>query len=122
MSFKDLNGLMKQAQEMQAQMQERMQAAEAEAANLRVTGDAGAGLVRVTMNGRMEVVEVALDDALLSEEKSVIEDLLAAACNQAVKQASEAQRSAMADAAGGLGLPGGLDLGNIGDLLGKMKF
>ncbi len=122
MSIKDLSGLMKQAQEMQARMQEQMQAAQEEAANLRVTGDAGAGLARVTMNGRFEVVEISLDDALLKEEKSVVEDLIAAACNDAVRRAGEAQQAKMAEAAGGMGLPGGMDLGSLGDLLGKMKF
>ncbi len=122
MSIKDLSGLMKQAQEMQEKMQARMQEAQAEIANLRVAGEAGAGLVRVVMNGRCEVVEVQLDDALLREDKGIIEDLIAAACNDAVRRANDAQQEKMAAAAGGFGLPGGLDLGNLGDLFGKMKF
>ena len=122
MSMKDLGGLMKQAQEMQAKMQEQMQAAQAEVANLRVTGEAGAGLARVVMNGRCEVVEIALDDALMKEDKAIIEDLVAAACNDAVRRAKEAEQAKMAEAAQGFGLPGGLDLGGIGDLFGKMKF
>ena len=122
MSMKDLSGLMKQAQAMQEQMQEQMQAAQEEAARMTVTGDAGAGLANVTINGRFEATAVELDEALMSEDKSIIEDLIAAAFNDAVRRVGEAQREKMAGMAGGMGLPGGLDLGSLGDLFGKMKF
>ena len=100
----------------------KMQAAQEEATNLTVTGEAGAGLVRVTMNGRFEVAGVELDSSVMSEDKAIIEDLIAAACNDAVRRAGEAQQAKMAEMTQGFGLPGGLDMGNLGDILGKMKF
>ena len=105
--MKGLGDLMKQAQE----MQERMQGVQAEIAALEVTGESGAGLAKVVMNGRHEVKRVMLDDALLKEEKEVIEDLLAAACNDAVRRVESLQQEKMSGMAAGFGLP-----------LGKMPF
>ena len=78
----DLNELMKQAK----QMQEQFQKAQEDLVNLVVVGESGAGLVRVEMNGRYDVVNLDLNDSLMSEEKEVIEDLLAAAVNDAVRR------------------------------------
>ncbi|MEE4189959.1 MAG: YbaB/EbfC family nucleoid-associated protein [Halieaceae bacterium] len=77
-----LNDLMKQAQEMQQKMLE----AKEEVANREFEGQAGAGLVRVTMTGRYDVRRVQVDDSVLGEDKEMLEDLLAAAVNDAVKK------------------------------------
>ncbi|MEL0049127.1 MAG: YbaB/EbfC family nucleoid-associated protein, partial [Gammaproteobacteria bacterium] len=76
----DFGDMMKQAQRLQAQMQET----QAEIAKMQVQGESGAGLVKVTMNGRHEVSRVEIDPSILGEEKTVLEDLLAAACNDTV--------------------------------------
>ena len=83
--------MMKQAQKMQARMQE----AQAEIGQMQVQGESGAGLVKVTMNGRHEVSRVEIDPAVLGEEKSVLEDLLAAACNDTVRRVEKAQAEKM---------------------------
>ena len=105
--MKGLGDLMKQAQ----QVQERMQEMQEEMAKLEVTGESGAGMVSVVMNGRHEVRRVQVDDSLLTEDKSMIEDLLAAACNDAVHKVEKAQQDKMSGLASGFGLP-----------LGKMPF
>ena len=99
--MKGLGDFMKQAQA----MQERMQQVQEEIANLEVVGESGAGLVKIAMNGRHEVRRVQLDDSLLEEAKDVLEDLVAAACNDAVRKVEAAQRDKMAGMASGLGLP-----------------
>ncbi len=99
--MKGLGDFMKQAQA----MQERMQQVQEEIANLEVVGESGAGLVKVTMTGRHEVRRIHLDDSLLTESKDVLEDLVAAACNDAVRKVEAAQRDKMAGMASGLGLP-----------------
>jgi nucleoid-associated protein EbfC len=99
--MKGIGDLMKQAQEMQA----RMQKVQEEVAALAVDGESGAGLVKVNMNGRHEVRRVHIDASLLSEDKEVLEDLLAAACNDAVRKVAAAQQEKMAGMAAGLGLP-----------------
>jgi DNA-binding YbaB/EbfC family protein len=98
--MKGLGDLMKQAQA----MQERMQQAQQELAAMEVQGESGAGLVKVTMNGRHEVRRVAIDPSLMGEDREVLEDLLAAACNDAVRRVGEAQQQKMAGMASGLGL------------------
>lgn len=102
----DLNKIMQQAR----QMQEQMQKAQEEQARQLVTGESGAGLVRITMNGHHEVKKVELDPALLNEEREVVEDLIAAAINAAVKKVMENSRNAMAGVASGLGLPPGFKM------------
>lgn len=102
----DLNELMKQAR----QMQEQMQQAQKEAANLVLVGESGAGLVKVHMNGRHDVKRVELDDGLLGEDKDVIEDLIAAAVNDVVKKLEEQNKTAMAGMASGFKLPEGFKL------------
>ena len=95
--------LMKQAQE----MQERMQKMQEELANAEVTGESGAGLVKVTMTGRHDVKQVQVDDSLLQEEKEVLEDLLAAAVNDAVRRVEETNKDKMSGLASGINLPPG---------------
>jgi hypothetical protein len=99
--MKGLGDLMKQAQA----MQERMQQVQEEMAAMEVDGESGAGLVKVTMNGRHEVRRVNIDSSLLAEDKEVLEDLVAAACNDAVRKISVEQQDKMSGMASGLGLP-----------------
>jgi DNA-binding YbaB/EbfC family protein len=105
--MKGIGDFMKQAQE----IQQRMQGIQEEIAALEVVGESGAGLAKVTMNGRHEVKRVMLDDALMAEDKEVIEDLVAAAINDAVRKVERLQQEKMSGMATGLGLP-----------LGKMPF
>ena len=102
----DFNELMKQAR----QMQEQLQKAQQEAANTVCIGESGAGLVRVHMNGRHDVVKVELDDGLLTEDKDVVEDLIAAAINDVVKKLEEKNKGNLAGLAAGLNLPEGFKL------------
>ncbi|MGA0806013.1 MAG: YbaB/EbfC family nucleoid-associated protein [Pseudohongiellaceae bacterium] len=102
----DMKFLMQQAQ----RMQEQLQKAQAELAQKTVVGEAGAGLVKVTMNGKHEVRKVELDPALLQEEQGFIEDLVAAAINAAVRKVEELNRSSMGAMASGLNLPEGFKL------------
>ncbi len=98
--------LMKQAQ----QMQEKMQQMQEEAANQKVTGEAGAGMVKVTMNGRHDVSAVSIDDSLMTEDKEMLEDLLAAAVNDAVRRVEEATQAKMSEMTGGMQMPPGFKM------------
>lgn len=98
----DLNDMMKQAQ----QMQEQMQKAQEELAKAEVQGESGAGMVQVRMNGRHDVRKVTIDQSLLSEDKELLEDLLAAAVNDAVRKVEEGNRDAMSGLTAGLNIPG----------------
>lgn len=99
----DLNELMKQAQ----QMQEKFQQAQQDLANQVVEGESGAGLVRVSINGRHDVKSVNLENSLLKEDKEVVEDLIAAAFNDAVRKLEEKNKEALGAMAGGFNLPEG---------------
>lgn len=101
-----MNELMKQAQ----QMQQKMQQMQEDVSRLEVTGESGAGLVKVTMNGRHDVRQVSLDSSLMGEEKSLLEDLLAAAVNDAVRKVEEASKQKLADITGGLQMPPGFKM------------
>ncbi|MGX5913587.1 YbaB/EbfC family nucleoid-associated protein [Aliidiomarina sp. Khilg15.8] len=103
-----LGNMMKQAQ----QMQEKMQQAQEELANMEVTGEAGAGMVKVTMYGNHNVKRVEIDPSLLGDEdeKEMVEDLVAAATNDAVRRVEEANKEKMSGMAGGMGLPPGMKL------------
>ena len=101
MSMKGLGDLMKQAQ----QVQEKMQEMQAEIASMEVKGESGAGLVKVTMNGRHEVKRIEIDASLLTEDKEVLEDLVAAACNDSVRKLENEQQQKMSGMASGFGLP-----------------
>ena len=98
----NIQDLMKQAQE----MQEKMQEAQAELANAEVEGESGAGMVKVTMNGQHDVKRVTIDPSLLTEEKEMLEDLLAAAVNDAVRKVEANNRDAMSSMTAGLNIPG----------------
>lgn len=101
-----ISDLMQQAQQMQADMQK----AQEELANAEITGEAGAGLVSVVMTGRHDVKRVIIDDAVLGEDKEMLEDLLAAAVNDAVRKVETHNRDKMAEVAGGLNLPAGFKM------------
>ena len=103
MTMKGLGDLMKQAQ----QMQEKVQKAQEEIAALEVTGESGAGLVKVTMTGRHDVKSVAIDHSLLSESKEMLEDLIAAAVNDAVRRVENSQKDRMSELTAGVPLPPG---------------
>ncbi|MDC0598957.1 YbaB/EbfC family nucleoid-associated protein [Gammaproteobacteria bacterium] len=102
----DLNNLMQQAK----QMQEQMQKAQEELAKKEVLGESGAGLVKVTMNGRHEVKKVELDSSLHDEDKDVVEDLIAAAINAAVAKVAENSKGQFSGLTDGLNLPEGFKL------------
>ncbi|MDP1521135.1 YbaB/EbfC family nucleoid-associated protein [Porticoccus litoralis] len=102
----NINDLMKQAQ----QMQEKMQKMQAEAAKAEVTGESGAGMVKVVMNGRHDVRKVTIDPGVLSEDKEFLEDLLAAAVNDAVRKVEETQRQQMEKLTGGMQMPPGFQM------------
>jgi len=101
-----LGNLMKQAQ----QMQENLQKAQAELANMEVTGESGGGMIKVTMTGRHDVRRIAIDDALIGEDKEMLEDLIAAAVNDAVQRVEKANQEHMSKLTSGLNLPPGVKL------------
>ncbi len=101
-----LGGLMKQAQKMQEDMK-RMQE---ELANMEVEGQAGAGLVKVVMTGKHDVKRVSIDDSLLSDDKDMLEDLIAAAVNDAVRRIEATSQERMSGAMAGLNLPPGFKM------------
>ena len=101
-----ISDLMQQAQKMQADMQK----AQEELSNAEVRGESGAGLVSVIMTGRHDVKRVSIDDAVLEEDKEVLEDLLAAAVNDAVRKVEAHNQDAMSGLASGLNLPAGFKL------------
>jgi DNA-binding YbaB/EbfC family protein len=100
-----LGNLMKQAQKMQADMQK----AQEELANIEVQGQSGGGLVSVTMTCRHDVKRVTIDDSVL-DDKEMLEDLVAAAVNDAVRQVEKTVEQKMSGLTSGMGLPGGFKL------------
>lgn len=101
-----LGKLMKQAQE----MQENMQKAQEELANMEVTGQSGGGLVSVVMTGRHDVKRISIDNSLLSDDKDMLEDLIAAAVNDAVHQVEATNQEKMSGMTAGMNLPGGFKM------------
>ncbi len=99
--MKGIGDLMKQAQEMQANMQKMQE----DLAKAEVKGEAGAGLVSVVMTGRHDVKRVHIDDSLMREDKEMLEDLLAAAVNDAVRKIEQQNRDQMAKMTAGMGIP-----------------
>jgi DNA-binding YbaB/EbfC family protein len=106
----NINQLMQQAQKMQEQVQKKMAQAQEELGRTEVTGESGAGLVKVTMTGKHDVKRVAIDAELMKEDKDMLEDLLAAAVNDAVRKVEQLTTERMAGATQGLGLPPGMKL------------
>ena len=101
-----LGNLMRQAQEMQSKMQAKQQ----ELAEKETEGQSGAGMVKVVMNGRHEVKRVTIDPSVLEEDKEFLEDLVAAAVNDAVPRVEEQNKEVMSELTSGLNLPPGMNL------------
>lgn len=101
-----LGDLMKQAQQMQADMQK----AQEEIANMQVEGQSGAGLVKVTMNGQHELLRVNIDDSLIGDDKDMLEDLIAAAVNDASQKLAAESKDKMSGLTAGMQLPPGMKM------------
>ncbi len=98
--------LMKQAQQMQAEMQK----AQEEMAALTVTGESGAGMVRITMTCRHEVKRVEIDDSIVGDDKEMLEDLIVAAFNDAIRRVEKTVQEKFSGMTAGLNLPPGIKL------------
>jgi len=101
-----LGNLMKQAQKMQADMQK----AQEEIQNMEITGQAGGGMVSVVMTGRHDLKRVSIDDSLMQDDKEMLEDLIAAAVNDAVRKIESETKEKMAGMTSGISLPPGMKL------------
>lgn len=101
-----IGNLMKQAQK----MQEDMQRAQEEIANMEVEGQSGGGLVKVLMNGQHELRKVSIDDSLVGDDKDMLEDLVAAAVNDASHRLADASRERLSGLTNGMELPPGMKL------------
>ena len=102
----NMNQFVKQAQALQANMQK----AQAEIASLEVTGESGGGMVKVQMTGRHEVKRVQIEPSIIGEDRGMLEDLVAAAINDAVHRLEAASQAKLSAAMGGLSLPPGVKL------------
>ena len=102
----NINNLMKQAQAMQANMAK----AQAEIATIEVTGESGGGMVKVTMSGKHEVKRVQIEPSVVSEDREMLEDLIAAATNDAVHKVEARVQEKMSSLTAGLQLPPGMNL------------
>lgn len=101
-----LGGMMKQAQ----QMQDRMKKTQEEIAQMEVEAEAGAGMVKVTMTGRHDIKRVEIDPSLMDDDKELLEDLIAAAVNAAVRKVEQTSQEKMAEVTKGMNLPPGMNL------------
>ncbi|KJZ12485.1 MAG: YbaB/EbfC family nucleoid-associated protein [Marinomonas sp.] len=101
-----MGNIMRQAQK----MQENVQKVQDEIANMEVEGQSGAGLVKITMTGRHDVKRVQIDDSLFEDDKEILEDLIAAAVNDAVRNIESTQKSKMDAATEGMPLPPGFKM------------
>ena len=98
--------LMKQAQQMQADMKK----AQEEMGSMTVTGESGAGMVRITMTCQHQVQAVEIDDSLFGDDKEMLEDLITAAFNDAIRKVEQTVKEKFSGMTAGLGLPPGLKL------------
>jgi DNA-binding YbaB/EbfC family protein len=101
-----LANLMQQAQK----MQENLQKAQEELAALEVQGESGGGMVKVVMNGKKEVKKVSIDESLVRDDRDMLEDLVAAAVNDAVNRVNRLKQEKMSALTGGIELPAGFKL------------
>ncbi|THB72392.1 MAG: YbaB/EbfC family nucleoid-associated protein [Gammaproteobacteria bacterium] len=102
--FKDgIEGLMKQAQE----MQKNMLNAQEEMLKMEVTGESGGGMVKIVMNGKHEARRVTIDDSMIGDDKEMLEDLIVAAVNDAAHKVEKMTKERMASLTGGIELPPG---------------
>jgi len=102
----ELGKLMQQAQK----MQEKMQEAQEEMARMEVQGSAGGGMVTVTLTGRHEARRVEIDDSLMNDDREMLQDLVAAAFNDAVQKVEAEQKERFSGMAGGMNLPEGFKM------------
>ncbi len=102
----NMNQFVTQAQALQANMQK----AQAEIASLEVTGESGGGMVKVVMTGRHEVKRVQIEPSIIGDDREMLEDLVAAAINDAVHRLESASQAKLSAAMGGLSLPPGVKL------------
>jgi len=102
----NLGNMMKQAQ----QVQEGMKQMQEKLATIEVEGQSGAGMVKVVMTCRHDVKSISIDDSLVGDDKEMLEDLIAAAFNDAVRRVETTSQEKMAELTGGLGLPPGMNL------------
>jgi DNA-binding YbaB/EbfC family protein len=105
-----LGNILQQAQKMQEELQKQMAQAQKELESAEVLGSAGGNMVVVTMSGRHEVRRVRIDPQLLKDDPEMLEDLVAAAVNDAVNKVGEMSASRMAKVTGGMNLPPGFKL------------
>jgi len=101
-----MGNLMKQAQK----MQDDMAKAQEDIAKIEVTGESGAGLVKIVMTGNHNVRQVNIDQALMEDDKEMLEDLIAAAINDAARRVAETNKDMMAKVTGGMQLPPGMKM------------
>lgn len=101
-----IGNMMKQAQK----MQEDMQKAQQEMANIEVTGQSGGGLVKVTMTCKHDVKRIEIDDSLVGDDKDMLEDLVAAAVNDAVRMVEKTSQDKFSGLTDGMNLPAGFKL------------
>jgi len=106
MAVNPLGELMKQAQS----MQENFQKAQEELAAMEVNAESGGGLVKVVMNGKREVKKISIDDSLLGDDRDMLEDLVAAAINDAVHRVEKMKKEKMSGLTAGIQLPPGMNL------------
>lgn len=101
-----MGNIMKQAQA----MQDKMAKMQEDLAKMEVVGESGAGLVKVTMLGSHSVKRVDIDESLMEDDKDMLEDLVAAAINDAVRRVEETNKEEMSKVTGGMGMPPGMKL------------
>jgi nucleoid-associated protein EbfC len=101
-----LAGLMQQAQK----MQDNLKKAQEELANIEVTGESGGGLISIIMTGKREVRKVSIDPSLLGDDRDMLEDLMAAAINDAVHKVNKMKKEKMSDVTAGVPLPPGFQM------------
>jgi DNA-binding YbaB/EbfC family protein len=102
----NLGNLMQQAQKVQEQMKKMQD----DLVNMEVDAESGAGLVKITMTGKHDIKRVSIDDSLMTEDKEILEDLIAAAVNDAVRKVEADSQGKMGDMTAGMGLPAGFKL------------
>ena len=105
-----LAGLMKQAQAMQEKVQQQMVKVQEELAAIEVEGQAGAGLVKVIMTGNNSVKRVTIDPSLMTDDREMLEDLIAAAVNDAVRKAEKIAEEKKGSMSAGMGMPAGFKM------------
>jgi len=103
-----LGNIMKQL----SKMQEKVEKIQTELEGITVEGTAGGGMIKVTANGKQEIISVKIDPQILSDDVEMVEDMVAAATNQALKKASDLYQEKMSAVTGGIipNLPGGLKI------------